>query len=76
MDTSYPDTQGSYRPGLHRSAMHMRQLMSCFMEEFSRVLVIIPQEGAGQRVASAYVEVVFDNSDGRFPVSPWLQYVG
>lgn len=28
------------------------------------------QEGAGHRVASAWVEIVFDNSDGRFPVSP------
>jgi chromosome segregation ATPase len=26
------------------------------------------QEGAGHAVTSAYVEVVFDNSDGRFPV--------
>jgi hypothetical protein len=26
------------------------------------------QEGAGHAVLSAYVEVVFDNSDGRFPV--------
>ena len=26
------------------------------------------QEGAGHAVVSAYVEVVFDNSDGRFPV--------
>lgn len=27
-----------------------------------------PQEGAGHAVHSAYVEVVFDNSDNRFPV--------
>lgn len=27
------------------------------------------QEGAGHAVPSAYVELVFDNSDGRFPVS-------
>lgn len=26
------------------------------------------QEGAGHAVPQAYVEVVFDNSDGRFPV--------
>ena len=26
------------------------------------------QEGAGHAVLSAYVEVVFDNSDGRLPV--------
>ncbi len=26
------------------------------------------QEGAGHAVMSAYVEVVFDNSDGRLPV--------
>jgi hypothetical protein len=28
-----------------------------------------PQEGTGAAAVSAYVEVVFDNSDGRFPVS-------
>ena len=28
----------------------------------------LQQEGAGHAVTSAYVEVVFDNSDGRFPV--------
>lgn len=27
------------------------------------------QEGAGHAVLSAYVEIVFDNSDSRFPVS-------
>ena len=27
------------------------------------------QEGAGHALPTAYVEVVFDNSDGRFPVS-------
>ena len=26
------------------------------------------QEGSGTAVMSAYVEIVFDNSDGRFPV--------
>lgn len=26
------------------------------------------QEGAGHAVTSAYVELVFDNSDGRFPL--------
>ena len=26
------------------------------------------QEGAGHAVISAYVEIVFDNSDGRLPV--------
>lgn len=30
--------------------------------------VVCLQEGAGHAVMSAYVEVVFDNSDGRFPV--------
>lgn len=29
------------------------------------------QEGAGHAVLSAYVELVFDNSDGRFPVRCW-----
>lgn len=29
------------------------------------------QEGAGHAVMSAYVEVVFDNSDNRLPVSLW-----
>ena len=28
-----------------------------------------PQEGAGHAVLSAYVEIVFDNSDNRIPVS-------
>lgn len=28
----------------------------------------MPQEGAGHAVSSAYVEIVFDNSDSRFPV--------
>jgi len=30
--------------------------------------IVCLQEGAGHAVMSAYVEVVFDNSDGRFPV--------
>jgi hypothetical protein len=29
------------------------------------------QEGAGHAVLSAFVELVFDNSDGRFPVRGW-----
>jgi hypothetical protein len=29
------------------------------------------QEGAGHAVLSAFVELVFDNSDGRFPVRAW-----
>ena len=28
------------------------------------------QEGAGHSVVSAFVEIVFDNSDNRIPVSP------
>lgn len=32
------------------------------------VTMTMPQEGAGHAVQSAYVEVVFDNSDGRLPV--------
>lgn len=32
------------------------------------------QEGAGNAVSSAYVEVVFDNSDGRFPVRRALEW--
>jgi len=27
------------------------------------------QEGSGTAVMSAYVEIVFDNTDGRFPVA-------
>lgn len=30
----------------------------------------VVQEGAGHAVMSAYVEIVFDNSDGRIPVRP------
>jgi hypothetical protein len=30
--------------------------------------VLIEQEGSGTAVMSAYVEIVFDNTDGRFPV--------
>lgn len=33
------------------------------------------QEGAGHQVLSAFVEIVFDNSDNRIPVNPY-QYVG
>lgn len=34
------------------------------------VISVVPQEGAGHAVLSAYVEIVFDNADNRFPVSP------
>ena len=30
--------------------------------------LVVSQEGAGHAVLSAYVEIVFDNSDNRFPV--------
>lgn len=33
------------------------------------MFVLVLQEGTGAAVMSGYVEVVFDNSDGRFPVS-------
>lgn len=40
--------------------------------QLSSLLVV--QEGAGHAVLSAYVEIVFDNSDNRLPVgSPLLQ---
>lgn len=29
---------------------------------------VLTQEGAGHAVLSAYVEIVFDNADNRFPV--------
>ena len=31
--------------------------------------VVLSQEGTGPRVVSAYVEIIFDNSDNRIPVS-------
>lgn len=31
-------------------------------------------EGTGARVISAYVEIIFDNSDNRVPVSKWYLY--
>lgn len=34
--------------------------------------VLAAQEGAGHAVLSAYVEIVFDNSDNRLPVSPFF----
>lgn len=33
------------------------------------VCVVYHQEGTGPRVASAFVEIIFDNSDNRIPVS-------
>lgn len=32
-------------------------------------------EGTGPRVVSAYVEIIFDNSDARVPVSVFSHYV-
>lgn len=29
-------------------------------------------EGTGPRVVTAYVEIIFDNSDNRLPVSIWI----
>lgn len=34
---------------------------------------MVLQEGAGHAVLSAYVEIVFENSDNRFPVS-WVHH--
>lgn len=34
--------------------------------------VSICQEGAGHQVMSAFVEIVFDNSDNRIPVHPLI----
>jgi hypothetical protein len=31
--------------------------------------IVIVQEGAGHQVLSAFVEIVFDNSDNRIPVT-------
>ena len=47
--------------------------MPCFADMLAstpdpRVSALL-QEGAGHAVLSAYVEIVFDNSDNRFPVS-------
>lgn len=33
------------------------------------------QEGTGSATISAYVEIVFDNSDNRFPVSDCILYI-
>lgn len=32
------------------------------------------QEGAGHQLLSAFVEIVFDNTDNRIPVSLWFVY--
>ena len=42
------------------------------LSEKLRTRVPALQEGAGHAVLSAYVEIVFDNSDNRLPVSPLL----
>lgn len=33
-----------------------------------RLIFLFPQEGPGVRTLSAYVEIVFNNTDRRFPV--------
>lgn len=38
------------------------------MDSLESVLLLLPQEGTGPRVISAFVEIIFDNSDNRLPV--------
>ncbi|KAL0774360.1 hypothetical protein Bca101_039511 [Brassica carinata] len=43
--------------------------ISCYPDNFSNSEpFVVGQEGAGHQVASAFVEIVFDNSDNRIPV--------
>ena len=53
---------------------HLLHVCSCQIYIVSNILFIsrykfVLQEGAGSRLMSAFVEIVFDNSDGRIPVS-------
>lgn len=54
------------------SLLHISKLL-CWVHlmlssKFSNPEPVIGQEGAGHQVASAFVEIVFDNSDNRIPV--------
>jgi hypothetical protein len=52
------------------SAPPLEQLLTPWLLRVHAVLCGVLQEGAGHAVVSAYVEIVIDNSDGRFPVRP------
>lgn len=51
--------------------------ISCYPDYFSNSEpFVVGQEGAGHQVASAFVEIVFDNSDNRIPViTPFPYYL-
>ena len=53
---------------LHVSLLHLPQSHPSYCCDLLASIGTPVQEGAGHAVLSAYVEVVFDNSDGRFPV--------
>lgn len=71
-----PPAARASRPSLHLT-VHARASAS-FLDILLVLvlLVLVPQEGAGHAVVSAYVELVIDNSDGRFPVSVSHTYTG
>lgn len=46
----------------------MPVLGNCVWTALESLLLLPPQEGTGPRVISAFVEIIFDNSDNRLPV--------
>lgn len=51
------------KPEERQQLLHVKYTMIEFM------LLLYLKEGTGPRVVSAYVEIIFDNSDNRIPVS-------
>ena len=51
------------------------ECISCYPDNFSNCEpFVVGQEGAGHQVGSAFVEIVFDNSDNRIPVITLFPY--
>ena len=66
------DQHGNLRAEERQHLLHVRMNMkfaSWFAFWKGAMWLLLPQEGAGSRLMSAFVEIVFDNSDGRIPVS-------
>ena len=57
------------RPEERQQLLHVRRIsVTSSPPEHTHSLSLL-QEGTGPRVVSAYVEIIFDNTDNRIPVS-------
>ena len=74
MSSSYQPRFPDYSPRSRGPGLAAALILSAGCPHVHCLLPV--QEGAGHALPTAYVEVVFDNSDGRFPVSGCLRAEG